>query len=55
MLLLTSGIAVAGCNAALLSVPPQNTYPIVVTGASNIANGVLAHSTTITVKLQSSF
>jgi len=55
MLLLTSCITVAGCNAALLSVPPQNTYPIVVTGASNIANGVLAHSTTITVKLQSSF
>lgn len=55
MLLVSSCTAIVGCNAKLLSAPPQSAYSIVVSGASNLPNGLLAHSTTITLTVRSSF
>lgn len=52
VLLLSSCMAVVGCNATLILFPPQETYSIVVTGASNLPNGPLAHSTTITLEVR---
>ncbi len=43
---------VAGCNATLILSPPIETYSIVVTGASNLPNGPLAHSTTVTLEVR---
>ncbi len=52
MLLIFSCTAIVGCNATVISFPPQETYSIVVTGASNLPNGPLAHSATITLTVQ---
>jgi parallel beta-helix repeat protein len=55
VLLLCSSTAIVGCNAKLLSLSPQATYSIVVSGGSNLSDGPVAHSTTVTLTVQSSF
>lgn len=55
VLLLCGCTVLAGCNARLLTLSPPTTYSIVVTGASNTANGALAHSTAVTVETQAGF
>ncbi|HTW79272.1 MAG TPA: Ig-like domain repeat protein [Terracidiphilus sp.] len=49
-------VATTGCGSPqLLTLSPPQAYSIVVTGASSAANGPVTHSTTITLKVQSSF
>lgn len=52
VLLLFALIPLVSCSAALLSLSPQSSYSIVVTGTSNGVGGALAHSTTITLEVE---
>jgi hypothetical protein len=51
VLLISSCTAIVGCNPTVLPFTPQSTYSIVVTGASNLSNGPLAHSTTVSLQV----
>jgi len=52
VLLVSSCTAIVGCNPTLILSPPIETYSIVVTGASNLSSGLLAHSTNITLEVR---
>lgn len=51
VVLISSCTAIVGCNPTVLPSTPQTTDSIVVTGASNLSNGPVAHSTTVTLRV----